>query len=137
MHKRHTLPLKEVCAVSVLKKQWLLPIAIGAAAGVINGLFGAGGGLLLVPLLIGVCKLPPKTAFATSLCITLPLSLVSLAVYWFRGNVDFMAALPYLIGGAIGGIGGGLLMGRMDVKWLRLLLCGFLLYGGVKAVMLW
>lgn len=119
------------------KKQALLPIAIGAAAGIINGLFGAGGGLLLVPLLIGVCKLPPKNAFATSLCVMLPLSIISLSVYWFRGNVDFGGSWPYLIGGVLGGIGGGLLMGRIDVKWLRLLLAGFLLYGGVKAVMLW
>lgn len=119
------------------KQSPLLPNAIGAAAGIINGLFGAGGGLLLVPLLIGVCKLPPKNAFATSLCITLPLSIVSLIVYWFRGNVDFSVSWPYLVGGVIGGIGGGLLMNKIDVKWLRLLLAGFLLYGGVKAVMLW
>ncbi len=116
---------------------YLLPAAIGAAAGVINGLFGAGGGLLLVPLCIGVCKFEPKTAFATSVAVMLVLSLVSLSVHAVRGHVDFMAALPYAVGGILGGIGGGLLMGRMDVKWLRLILVGFLLYGGVKAVMLW
>ncbi len=112
-------------------------IGIGIAAGVVNGLFGAGGGLLLVPLLIRFCKLPPKTAFATSLAVTLALSAVSLAVYWFRGTVDFSAALPYLLGGIVGGVIGGIWMKRIRVKWLRVALAAFLLYGGVKAVMLW
>lgn len=119
------------------RSRQFLPLAIGAAAGIINGLFGAGGGLLLVPLLISVCKLEPKNAFATSLAVMLPLSLVSLSVHAFRGNVDWATAWPYAVGGVLGGIGGGLLMNKIDVRWLRLALAAFLLYGGVKAVMLW
>ncbi len=119
-----------------LKPHWK-PIAIGAAAGVVNGLFGAGGGLLLVPLFMSWCSLPPKTAFATSLAVTLPLSAVSLVVYGLRGSLDAAAALPYLLGGIVGGILGATVMGRLKVKWLRLLLAAFLLYGGVKGVMLW
>lgn len=119
------------------KKAPLKYIAIGASAGIVNGLFGAGGGLLLVPLFISLCKLPAKSAFATSLCVTLPLSIVSLTVYFFRGSVDIVTALPYLLGGIGGGVIGGLLMKKLDPKWLRLLLAGFLIYGGVKAVMLW
>jgi len=121
----------------IYKTKPILFIAIGAAAGLVNGLFGAGGGLLLVPLFISVCKLDQKTAFATSLCVTLPLSVVSLCVYAVRGNVDFIAALPYALGGIAGGVIGGLLMKRFSVKWLRLALAAFLLYGGVKGVMLW
>lgn len=118
------------------KPQWK-PIAIGAAAGLVNGLFGAGGGLLLVPLFMSWCRLPPKSAFATSLAVTLPLSAVSLIVYALRGSLDVAAALPYMLGGIAGGIVGARFMSRLDVKWLRLLLAVFLLYGGVKGVMLW
>ena len=39
----------------------------GAAAGLANGFFGAGGGMLLVPLLAGWCRLPGKTCFTTAL----------------------------------------------------------------------
>ncbi len=112
-------------------------IAIGAAAGVVNGLFGAGGGLLLVPLFVSACRLPQKTAFATSLCVMLALSAVSLAVAFMRDKVDLAAAVPYFLGGIGGGVLGGLLMKTINVKWLRLLLAAFLLYGGIKAVMLW
>ena len=118
-------------------KRTLTAVAIGAAAGIVNGLFGAGGGLLLVPLLISRCRLPPKTAFATSLAVMLALSVVSFTVYLIRGNVDVSAALPYAVGGIGGGILAGLFMKRVQVKWLQLLLAAFLLYGGVKAVMLW
>ena len=119
------------------QKHTLTYIAIGAAAGIVNGLFGAGGGLLLVPLFMSRCHLPPKTAFATSLCVTLVLSAVSFTVYLIRGNMDLTAAWPYAIGGVIGGILGGIFMKRVRVKWLRVCLAAFLLYGGVKAVMLW
>jgi len=112
-------------------------LLIGAAAGAVNGLFGAGGGLLLVPLLIRFCKLEQKQAFATSLAVMLALSAVSLTVYWFRDTVDFAVALPYLLGGIAGGVIGGIWMKRVNVRWLRLALAAFLLYGGVKAVMLW
>lgn len=112
-------------------------ILIGAAAGVVNGLFGAGGGLLLVPLFIRFCKFEAKEAFASSLLVMLALSAVSLTVYLFRGTVDLTAALPYLIGGIAGGVIGGLWMKRVSVKWLRAALAAFLLYGGIKAVMLW
>ena len=115
----------------------LIYLLIGAAAGTVNGLFGAGGGLLLVPLMIRFCKLEQKQAFATALVVMLALSAVSLAVYWYRGSVDFRTALPYLLGGVAGGVIGGVWMKRVKVKWLRMALAAFLLYGGVKAVMLW
>ena len=121
----------------LFQKETRIAVAIGAAAGIVNGLFGAGGGLLLVPLLITACHLPPKAAFATSLAVMLALSAVSFTVYLFRGSVDFAAALPYAVGGIAGGVLAGIFMKRMRVLWLRVFLAAFLLYGGVKAVMLW
>ena len=112
-------------------------IAIGAMAGIVNGLFGAGGGLLLVPLFLSVCHLKEKTAFATALCVMLALSAVSLTVYGLRRGVDLPTAFPYLVGGIVGGLLAGLFMKRVQVKWLRLALAGFLLYGGLKAVIGW
>ena len=53
----------------------------GAAAGLINGLLGAGGGMVLVPLLVRWCGLEDKHAFATAISIILPLSIVSIVVF--------------------------------------------------------
>lgn len=56
----------------------------GTAAGLVNGLFGGGGGMVLVPLLNGWCGLAGKQAFATCVAAILPLSAVSAAVYLLR-----------------------------------------------------
>ena len=60
----------------------------GTAAGLVNGLFGGGGGMVLVPLLNGWCGLAGKQAFATCVAAILPLSAVSAAVYLLRQPFD-------------------------------------------------
>ena len=103
----------------------------GTAAGLVNGLFGGGGGMVLVPLLNGWCGLAGKQAFATCVAAILPLSAVSAAVYLLRQAFDWAAALPYLIGGLVG----GQLFRRVSVTWLRGLFAAFLLYGGVRYIL--
>ena len=110
-------------------------LCIGALAGLANGLFGAGGGLFLVPLLTRWCGLEQRKAFATSVAVILPLCVLSAAIYLFRGGVDFTAALPYLAGGLLGGLLGGKLFKRLNMVWLRRLFALLLLYGGVRALL--
>ena len=107
----------------------------GGLAGLCNGLFGAGGGLFLVPLLTGWAKLPQRKAFATSVAVILPLSLVSAGVYWLQGGLDTSAAWPYLLGGAAGGLLSGKIFQRVPVAWLRRAFGALILYGGVRAVL--
>ncbi|MBE6757090.1 MAG: sulfite exporter TauE/SafE family protein [Ruminococcaceae bacterium] len=111
-------------------------LVVGAAAGTANGLFGAGGGLIAVPLLIGWLKLPEKNAYATSLAVMVPISMVSLTVYFLRGGLVVADMGWYLLGGVVGGGLAGILFRRIPVQWLRWAMAGFLLYGGVKAVLL-
>lgn len=113
---------------------WLRPALAGGAAGLVNGFFGGGGGMVLVPLLAGWCGLGQRKAFATSVAIILPLCALSAAIYLFRGGVDLWMALPYLVGGLLGGLLGGRLFRRMNMVWLRRLFALLLLYGGVKAL---
>ena len=115
-------------------KKWLRPALAGGAAGLVNGFFGGGGGMVLVPLLALWCGLGQRKAFATSVAIILPLCGLSAAIYLFRGGVDFGAALPYLLGGLAGGFIGGRLFKRLNMVWLRRLFALLLLYGGVKAL---
>lgn len=105
----------------------------GALAGVANGLFGAGGGMVLVPLLTRWAKLEDRHAFATAISIILPLCLVSLVVYWQKGTVT--VAWPYLIGGFFGGLLGGILLRRIPVGWLHKALGVVILYGGLRLLL--
>ena len=104
----------------------------GALAGAVNGLFGGGGGMVLVPLLSGWCGMEGKRSFATCVAVILPLSAVSAAVYLLRQGFELAAALPYLLGGLAGGLVGGRLFRCISVEWLRGLFAAFLVYGGVR-----
>ena len=107
----------------------------GAAAGLVNGLLGAGGGMLLVPLLIRWCGLEDKHAFATALSIMLPLSIVSLVVSALRAPLPLADALPYLAGGIVGGVAAGLLFQKVSANLLHKLLGAFILWGGVRLLL--
>ena len=118
------------------KREIIKLLITGAAAGTANGLFGAGGGLILVPLLIGWLKVPERDAYATSLAVMVAVSCVSLTVYFLRGSLAAGFAWPYLLGGIAGGALAGPIFRRIPLRWLRWAMAGFLLYGGVKAVLL-
>ena len=106
----------------------------GAAAGLVNGFFGGGGGMVLVPLLTRWVKLEQKKAFASCVCIIAPMCLVGSIVYLMRGGLDFMLALPYLVGGLIGGIIAGISFKKVPPNFLHKLLAILILYGGVRAI---
>lgn len=116
------------------KSAWFRPAVSGALAGAVNGFFGGGGGMVLVPLLAGWCGLGQRKAFATSVAIILPLCALSTGIYLFRGGLDLNAALPYLLGGLLGGWLGGKLFKDLSMDWLRRGFALLLLYGGVKSL---
>ncbi len=106
----------------------------GALAGLANGLFGAGGGLFLVPLLGGWAGLSKRQAFATSVGIALVLSLASAGVYLVKGSLQLQGLWPYLAGGFAGGLVSGKIFGRVPINWLRRAFGLLVIYGGIRAV---
>ena len=104
----------------------------GLAAGFVNGFFGAGGGMVLVPLLIWLVGLPDKLAFSSAINIILPLCVVSLVIYGRHDMLPLSDALPYLLGGAGGGVLAGLWFQKVPAKWLHLALGALILLGGVR-----
>ena len=112
-------------------KKWGMLLA-GLCAGAVNGLFGAGGGMVLVPLLTLLTDLQDGEVFPASIAIILPLCLVSLGVTALRQGLDLSLALPYLIGGALGAVPAGLWGRKIPVKWLHRGLGILILWGGVR-----
>lgn len=111
--------------------KWKLRLT-GALGGLVNGLFGGGGGMVVVPLLTRWCGVEEKKSFATCVAVIFPFCLLSAAIYLFRTDFDLLTTLPYLAGGLVGGFVGGKLMDRISVVWLRRIFAAFLLYGGVR-----
>jgi hypothetical protein len=79
---------------------------VGVAAGLLGGLFGVGGGLIIVPGLVGFAHMERRLAHGTSLAATLPIALASLVTYLAHGNVDWPVALFLAIGAIAGAIVG-------------------------------
>ena len=104
----------------------------GLLAGAVNGLLGAGGGMVLSPMLSTTGQWEEQELFPASVAIVLPLCLVSLAVSATQQPLPWRAALPYLLGAVPGGILAGLLGRRIPVKWLHRLLGVMLLWGGIR-----
>lgn len=104
----------------------------GALAGAVNGLLGAGGGMVLVPLLQKSGSLEENQIFPSSVAIILPICLVSLCVTAMRGALPWTEALPYLLGSVPGGLLAGIFGRKIQVKWLHRFLGIILLWGGIR-----
>ena len=104
----------------------------GLIAGAVNGLFGAGGGMVLVPLLTMLTNLADEEVFPASISIILPICIVSLAVTARTTGLDLHTALPYLFGSAAGGILAGRFGKNIPVAWLHRGLGILILWGGYR-----
>ena len=108
----------------------ILSIA-GAAAGAVNGLFGAGGGLVLVPMLGKKVGLSENERFPASIAIIAPVCITSLLMSG-KWQISFRELLPYLLGSAVAGVCAGLWGRKIPTVWLHRFLGGIILWGGFR-----
>jgi len=95
--------------------------AIGLAAGFLSGLFGVGGGILIVPALVLILGFPQKLATGTSLVAIAPISLVGVVSYLVQGNVDWLVGGCIAVGMVAGGALGSWLLHRLHttvIAWI-------------------
>ena len=116
------------------KKEKFLIVIFGAVTGFINGFFGGGGGMIVVPVMTILLKIEQKVAHATALAVILPVSIISALIYFFSGEsgIRLYPTLLTSVGVIVGGILGALLLKKIDNK---LLVKGFavvMLIAGIK-----
>lgn len=104
----------------------------GVLIGFVNGFWGGGGGMICVPLLMNVIKLPEKKSHATTLLIMLPLSISSLVVYMFNGNLPLIDAIKIGVGFVIGGVLGANLLKKINNVFLGYFFSIVIIIGGIK-----
>lgn len=107
-------------------------VIAGLCAGTVNGLFGAGGGMILVPLLTWLTKLDDDAVFPASVSIILPICLVSLYITFQPGTVPWDTTWAYLFGSAAGGVIAGFTAKRIPTLWLHRILGVLILWGGIR-----
>ena len=107
-------------------------ILVGLFAGIISGLFAAGGGMIVVPALIHLFKLEDKKARATSVLAILPMVITSGIFYYNNNYIDWGIGSLCAIGGIIGGYIGAKLLKKIPTKVLKIAFTGFLIYVSIK-----
>lgn len=93
---------------------------IGIFAGFINGIFGSGGGTLLVPILNNIVKVEEHESHATALAIIIFLTGASSAIYIYNGTYDVSLTLKVAVGSIIGGIIGAKILCKVTGRFLRI-----------------
>ncbi|MBZ0289332.1 MAG: sulfite exporter TauE/SafE family protein [Anaerolineae bacterium] len=102
--------------------QWYILLVLGLGAGVLSGMFGIGGGVIIVPALVALLHFDQKQAVGTSLAaLLLPVSLGAVISYYQSGLLDLVVAVLValgLVGGAFAGAKIALSLPSVTVKRL-------------------
>jgi uncharacterized membrane protein YfcA len=117
-----------------LRRQVLIALLIGAAAGMLAGLTGVGGGVFLVPLMVGLLAVAQHQAHGTSLAVIFPIALIGAVTYAMHGHIvghmDWEIILGLALGGLVGVVLGARLMMRVPARQLRWIFGIFLMVVG-------
>ena len=110
---------------------------IGFFAGVVNGLLGAGGGILIVYAMAYALRgetYDTRDFYANALCVMLPISALSCVRYAIRGNLPTDGMASYAIPALLGGFVGGILLGKLKVSALKKLFAALVIYSGIVLI---
>ena len=109
----------------------IVSVLAGLAAGMVNGLFGAGGGMVLIPILSAGSDLKENEIFSSSIVIIFPICIVSLLA-GSGTSLPWASAWPYLLGAIPGSLLAGLIGRRIPTTWLHRTLGILIVYGGIR-----
>ena len=110
----------------------LTVVLVGMAAGFLSGMFGVGGGILIVPGLVLVAKMDQRIAHGTSLAAVLPISAASLVSYWSHDHVDWRVGLCLTAGALVGAVLGTKLLNILPHRVLAIAFAGILLVTAIR-----
>lgn len=114
------------------RKQVKIKILTGLISGICNGLFGGGGGMIVVPMLEKLLKKSPKVSHATAILVILPMSLLSALIYSRSYSIRINEIIPVCIGVTAGGVLGALLLKKISSKILIVIFAVLMAGAGVK-----
>ena len=115
-------------------KQSFIAAFIGITIGFINGILGAGGGMLAVPALqrLGFSQ---KESHANAIAVILPITIVSAIFYIAKGYVELNNAYIYIPTGLLGAIIGTYIMKKLSAKWLKRIFGILMIYAGIRLLL--
>ncbi|GAB3411561.1 sulfite exporter TauE/SafE family protein [Schumannella luteola] len=115
-------------------RHWIGLLVVGLIGGFLSGLFGVGGGIIMVPLLTTIVGFDHRRAAATSLAAIVPTAIAGTASYAAGGQVQLLAAAIIGVGGIVGAQIGSRLLRRLPLGWLRWLFVALLVVVAVRTL---
>lgn len=119
--------------MNIIKKYGIKAL-IGLFCGFLNGMFGSGGGIVVVPLMEKILHLSPKKSHPTTILAILLISLSSSVFYVLKGYFNLKLWFYVSIGGIIGGLIGAKVLSKIPVKWLKITFGAVILLGAYKMI---
>ena len=110
-------------------------LAVGAIAGLLSGLFGVGGGIVIVPGLMALAKMERRMAHGTSLAATLPIALASAVTFAASGKVDWPIVVALAVGSIAGAVVGTQLLQVINKRLLVIVFVVTILLTSVRLVL--
>lgn len=107
-------------------------LLVGVLGGLLSGVFGVGGGTIMVPLLIRLLGFDQRRAAATSLAAIVPTAVAGALGYLGGGQLDLLAAALIALGGVAGALVGTRLLRTLPLGWLRWMFVGLLLLVAIR-----
>ena len=120
-----------------MDKKKIKLLSIGLITGLINGLFGSGGGTIVVPALVFLLNVNDYKAHATAISIILPLSIISTIIYFANNSIPFKVVLPVAIGGMIGSYIGAKTLNKIPINILRKIFGSVIIYTAIRMIWKW
>jgi uncharacterized protein len=114
---------------------YIVPGLIGLVSGITSGLLGVGGGLVMVPAMMLLMRMPIHSAIGTSLAVIVPTALIGTYKHQGQGNVQWSAALTLIPLAMVGGYFGAWLTTKLAVVYLKRLFGGFLVLVGFRLLL--
>ncbi|WP_207706836.1 sulfite exporter TauE/SafE family protein [Alkaliphilus pronyensis] len=111
---------------------WLKLFSVGMVAGIINGLFGAGGGTIIVPALYFLFGVSQHKSHATAISIILPFAIVSSFIYYKNGFSALDITLKVVVGGVIGSYLGSRCLNLFSANYLRKIFGAFMIFAALR-----
>jgi uncharacterized membrane protein YfcA len=118
-----------------MKKNNFKLYILGFITGLINGVFGSGGGMIIVPALVFILGLKDYKAHATAISIILPISIISTIVYFFNNSIPLKISFLVMLGGLVGSFIGAKILNKIPAKILRKVFGCIIIYTAVRMIL--
>lgn len=117
-----------------MHKQKFFLLTIGFISGILSGLFGAGGGVIIVLFLSLYMNLDQHNAQATAISITFIAAIISSIIYYYHANLSWSIIMPVAAGSIIGGYIGAKIMNKIPSKYLKHFFGFFMILSGIRMI---